>query len=180
MVQNAPSSVPIIFVADGSKSAPAIVPLTQKHSHVGLVVVESPRGPSFARNRGAEAARTAWAWFLDDDDIPVPGCLEGIEAELEGFDVIVGGLITGTGEELQYAKGLFTSALMVRLEVFQRAGSFDEMNRYAEERELFSRLEAIGAKIKHLDRPFAIKTVGSVRPHSLGSKSLNPTTKRPH
>ena len=137
---------------------------------MGLLVVDQPKGPSFARNRGAEASKTEWVWFMDDDDIPLIDSMAWLEPYLENSDVIIGGMIIGLSEsELRVATGLFTSALLVRCEVFQRAGGFDEGSRWAEERELLGRLEGAGARISKVDRPIVIKTAGSIKTNSLVS-----------
>lgn len=180
LVESIPAEQPIILVADGLATGRSLSPLTQEHANVGLVVVDEPKGPSFARNRGVEAVRTPWVWFLDDDDIPVPGGLEWITPYLESHDVIVGELIVGTDTELRMAKGLYTSALLVRPEVFQRATGFDESLRWAEERELFSRLEAAGARIARVERPIAIKTAGSFKALALAPQGPNGMIRSPH
>lgn len=180
LMETVSESQPIIFVADGLASGRALTPITQEHPNVGLLVVDEPKGPSFARNRGVEAARTPWVWFLDDDDIPVPGGLEWLAPYLETSDVIVGELIVGTDKELRMAKGLYTSALLVRPDVFQRAGGFDESLRWAEERDLFTRLEAAGARIARVERPIAIKTAGSFKALSLAPQGPNGMIRSPH
>lgn len=180
LVESIPETQPIILVADGLSSGRLLTPLTQERTNVGLVVVDEPKGPSFARNRGVEAARTPWVWFLDDDDIPVPNCLEWIAPFLDTHDVIVGELIVGTDKELRMAKGLYTSAMLVRPEVFQRATGFDETLRWAEERELFARLEAAGARIARVERPIAIKTAGSFKALALAPQGPNGMVRSPH
>lgn len=180
LVESIPAEQPIILVADGIASGRNLVGLTQERPNVGLVVVDEPKGPSFARNRGVEAARTPWVWFLDDDDIPVPGGLEWLAPHLDTADVIVGELIVGTDTELRMAKGLYTSALLVRPEIFQRATGFDESLRWAEERDLFSRLEAAGARIARVERPIAIKTAGSFKALALAPQGPNGMIRSPH
>ena len=182
LAASAPEGVPIVFVADGARSGPPIVKLTQDRENVGLLVVETPRGPSFARNRGVEAALTPWVWFLDDDDVPLAGALDGIEDLASSADVLIGELIVGTSEggKLSIASGLYTSALLVRVDVFQRAGGFDENSRWAEERDLLGRLQQAGARVVSIGKPIAIKTVGSKREHTLrGGRQVDPRIRNP-
>lgn len=177
-----PKSVPIVFVADGARSGPPLVKLTQDAENIGLLVVESPKGPSFARNRGVEAALTPWVWFLDDDDVPLAGALEGLEDLAENADVLIGELVIGTtgSGKLQLASGIYTSALLVRVSTFQRAGGFDENSRWAEERDLLTRLENAGARVASIGRPIAIKTVGAKREHTLhGGRRQDPRILNP-
>lgn len=177
LIDMIPASMPIIVVADGIPTGKDLASLTQEKPNMGLLVVDQPKGPSFARNRGVEAAKTEWVWFMDDDDLPMIENMAWAEPYLENSDVIIGGMIVGLSEtELRVATGLYTSALLVRCEVFQRAGGFDEGSRWAEERELLGRLEAAGARISKVDRPIVIKTAGSVKANSLVSS--NPVGKR--
>lgn len=180
LLDSIPPETPVVFVADGVSTGRDLTPLTQERPNIGLLVVDEPKGPSFARNRGVEAARTPWVWFLDDDDVPVPGGLEWLAPHMEAADVIVGELIVGTDTELRMAKGLYTSAMLVRPEVFQRAGGFDERLRWAEERELMARLEAAGARVARVSRPLAIKTAGSFKAIALGSQPGGPPVRSPH
>lgn len=81
--------------------------------------------------------------------------------------MVIGDLIVSAEGGLKSAQGLFTSAMFVRVEAYQRAGGFDEGLRWAEERELLPRLEKAGAVVKKVAMPVAIKTVGSFKALSL-------------
>jgi len=163
-------SSPAVVVADGRESASYAYKLVDASDEHGLVVVEKASGPGFARNRGAEFAKSKWVWFLDDDDIALPGAIDLIRAEIGGEDVLCFDVLMSACEDgLRPASGLYTSGLVVKREALMRAGGFDEKCGLAEERELVDRMASkFGAIVKRIPRPIAVKTSS----HQVGRTSV--------
>jgi glycosyltransferase involved in cell wall biosynthesis len=59
---------------DGGQTIAAQFPMVVRVVHI----VEGPRGPAYARNRGAEAAHAATLFFLDADIVLSPGALRRV------------------------------------------------------------------------------------------------------
>jgi len=166
---------PAVIVPDGRGSRPYAMQIAQSRPYTGLVTLSEPQGPSVARNRGAEAVRTEWIWFLDDDDLALPGWLDLVEPLLEGNDILIGDLLASADGGLVSAPGVYTSGLFVRTDLFRKAGGFDERLRYAEERELIDRLKTFGARVAEIGRPVAVKTASQARisPIRTASESIH-------
>jgi len=162
LMSNLPDDVPVVLVADGRKSAGYVLELSQAREGVGAVVIEKPSGASFARNRGVDQSLTEWVWFIDDDDIPLPGAVEAVSKYFGQADAVVCPLFTHAGDGgLCFTDGAFTSGVFVRVDFFTRVHGFDEGLHIAEERELLQRMKDFGARVVECPTPVAVKTSGS-------------------
>jgi glycosyltransferase involved in cell wall biosynthesis len=158
---------PVVIVSDGRESRPYAMQIAQSRPYTGLVSLSEPLGPSVARNRGIEAVRSEWTWFLDDDDLALPGWLDLVSPYLDDYDAIVCDLIASADGALTIAGGVYTSGILVRTELFKKCGGFDEGSRWAEEREALSRFESFGARTIRTGRAIAVKTASQLRTSSI-------------
>lgn len=151
-----------LVVVDGSR-VPCESPVRR---HAGDVPVtyrrDDGQGPGAARNIGIRAATGTYVAFLDDDDRWLP---EKIERQVEAFAPGVGTVYTGQftvrdGERVggrtpslsgwvteQLLRGVAlcpTSTVMVRRDLIERAGGFDEEFPIWEDREWYVRLSQYG------------------------------------
>jgi peptidoglycan/xylan/chitin deacetylase (PgdA/CDA1 family) len=156
-----------IVVDDGSTddTAAVVAGYAERDARIGLV--RQPNGGvSRARNRGIEGAGGEWMFFLDADDLLLPGAFESLlevtRADPEA-DAVVGSCLRMDegGRELwtQHAEpgsdlfGVFarTCAIvihscLVRADLVRRAGGFDESLVTCEDWDLWQRLARLGAR----------------------------------
>jgi GT2 family glycosyltransferase len=171
-------SLEVVVVDDGSTDdTPAAVErvapvLADRGIPLRLVSLAENTGPSFARNRGVEAAAGSLLAFLDSDDlleaafVPTivellerhPHCLLGFcEAwRIDSEDRKTGRLESGLPEdpgagvlhtpldELVRRELFQTAGALLRRSAFEAAGGFDETLRYSEDTDLWWRLAKVG------------------------------------
>ena len=154
----------IIVVDDGStddiERAVAALP-------VDVRLIRQPNGgPAAARNRGLREASAELIAFLDVDDLWPEGNLismvDTIEAEPQ-LDVLIGRAQvarideSGTGT-LEYVGNPeesfphYIGSALYRRRAFLAVGPFDEMLRFGEDIDWFTRLDESGRALKRLDR----------------------------
>jgi len=85
--------LPVVVVADGAPAARYAEPIAAARPRTGLLSYANVRGPSYARNRGAEAAAGDWLWFLDDDDLALPGWRAVLDPYLSDWDALSAGVV---------------------------------------------------------------------------------------
>lgn len=161
---------PIVIAADGWESRRYALAEAEKRPATGCLYLINQMGPSEARNEGAGLADTEWIWFLDDDDLPLPGW-QSIEKDFENADVVIGKLLASATDGLKTASGVYTSAIFFRNPFFQKSGGFTGI--FAEERDLISRLETLGARIVNSDVLVAVKTIGAIHERAASSPRGN-------
>ena len=151
----------IIVVDDGSTDATA--ELAEK---AGCVVLRHPvsRGQVAAKNTGIAAAKGGYILFLDHDDKVRDGALRtmldalqaapeasAVQAMVKDFRSPEIPDLPGILVRPEPFYGLFTGAILIRREVFDKIGPFSENVHTGEIIEWFSRLEAQGMQVKKLD-----------------------------
>lgn len=148
-----------IVIVDGSEKS--VEPMARRRvgdQHRLRYRRDQGDGPGAARNIGLRAAEGRFVAFLDDDDGWLP---EKVQRQVAAFDPAVGTVMTGqttvrdgdriggrtptlsgrvTEELLRGTPGCPTSTVMVRREVVDRAGDFDEQLPIWEDREWYVRL----------------------------------------
>lgn len=159
----------VIVVNDGSTdaTAEAVRPYLE---HV--VYVEQPnRGPSAARNRGIERATGDVIALLDGDDTWLPTTLECLLSQLlehPEFGVVTtsrGSLMLPAWRRFRRRNQLFwitqynfvSYATVIRKELFERHGLFDEELRACVDWELWMRFLAGGERIGAVDQRLLVK-----------------------
>jgi glycosyltransferase involved in cell wall biosynthesis len=170
--------VELIVVDDGSTDATP--QLLKGYGQAIRVLRQENRGVSAARNAGIAAARGALIAFLDSDDLWLPGKLDH---QVEFFNSQPDALICQT-EELWVRNGrrvnpgkrhrkrggmifepsldlclVSPSAVMVRRELFQRVGLFDESLPACEDYDLWLRVSSRYA-VHLIDIPLIVKRGG--------------------
>lgn len=146
---------------------------------LGLEIIrgQTNRGPAFARNRLADAARTEWVHYHDADDLLLPAYVERMSSILlPDVDVAVcnmdwvtestGGLEVAwrySGERLAFdpveanlTNPVGVIACVFRLEALRRVGGFDESLRTWEDADLQVRLALAGTRYRALPEVLAI------------------------
>lgn len=149
----------ILVVNDGSNDD-TVELVERKYSAEDRVRVISKEngGVSTARNAGIKAAKGAWIALLDSDDVWLPKKLEKQWAEIERDQSIAFIGCNRNQENLHYGtkvtENLYclnlrqllikmwphTSTALIRRDVFQTVGYFNEQMRYAEDGELWNRI----------------------------------------
>ena len=155
----------VIVVDDGSRDATTEVIAGSQDERVTLVRREEPHGLAAARNLGAGRASGGWLGFVDDDDAWAP---EKLARQVRAADEADRGWVyVGTvavGNELEIVSGRpppsppavmaalprFNpvpgggSNVVLRRDLFQRVGGFDERLAACEDWELWARLAREG------------------------------------
>lgn len=151
----------IVIVNDGSKdnSKEIVLQYAKKNKELPIRVIDKENGGvSSARNRGILEANCEWIALEDSDDIWHPQKLENQCAFINKYPSIkaIGG--NRDGEYVKFGKkiedGLYcmncveyliknwphTSTLLIKKEVFNTVGMFDESMTHAEDGDLFMRI----------------------------------------
>ena len=151
----------IIVVDDGSTDATA-----ELAREAGCVVLRHPvsRGQVAGKNTGLSAAKGDFILFLDHDDKVRDGALRtmldalqaapeasAVQAMVKDFRSPEIPDLPGILVRPEPFYGLFTGAILIRREVFDKIGPFSENVHTGEIIEWFSRLEAQGMQVKKLD-----------------------------
>jgi glycosyltransferase involved in cell wall biosynthesis len=133
------------------------------------------RGQSHAINKGWRRATGKYLWWLNSDDMLMPGALFDAVAALEAdpqADLIYGDhvRITGDGQPLDvcaYPAFDFVAfelgdpdvsqpGALMRAEVRERIGDLDEDLHYLMDLDYWRRMALSGCRLVHLDRPLAL------------------------
>jgi glycosyltransferase involved in cell wall biosynthesis len=161
---NGSARVEIIVVDDCSCDESLLI--ASKYP-VRMVKLDRHRGPSAARNRGAEIARAPILFFLDADVVLAPGALARAETAiaLPGIGAVIGSYDDDPDAQTTVSRfknlahhyfhqrarfeamTFWSGCGLVRREVFLAAGGFDEDRRNIEDIELGYRLAAQGHRI---------------------------------
>ena len=170
IVTQAPASVEIIVVNDGSPDTADLERALAPYRDRIVYIKQQNGGVSSARNTGILAARGEWLAFLDADDEWLPGYLESQQNFLRNnptFDMVfTNGLIFGdthlagrTTMEFSPIEGEITLlralagecpigyCALVRRELVVRAGMFDTSLHGSEDYNLWLRILHLGGRI---------------------------------
>ncbi len=150
----------LILVDDGSTDlSNKIVQLFVQNPKVSYYYQEN-RGVSSARNFGASKAKGSFLIFLDADDQLRPGFFHILKEEsgqASYFDYFIFGInrIKGKHEEISLPVdgqcfSRIPGTFAIRKAIFDQVGGYDSRFRFAENTELFHRLELIHAKGKNI------------------------------
>ena len=149
----------ILVINDGSKdnTEELVEQLYEKEEKVRVISKENG-GVSTARNAGIRAAKGDWIALLDSDDVWLPEKLELQWAEIENNKDIAFIGSNRNQEDLHYGTKVHddlycldlhqllikmwphTSTALIRRDVFETVGCFNEQMRYAEDGELWNRI----------------------------------------
>jgi glycosyltransferase involved in cell wall biosynthesis len=170
-----------IVVDDGSSDGTAA--LARSHSGLQLIVQDNA-GPAAARNRGFAASRGEFVAFHDADDLMTPdklavqvgemlanpaiGCVlaeqellieEGAELPFWAEGTKVPTVMPARPEELAGEPDVHPMTMVVRREVFERVGGFDEEMRAAEDFDWMLRAAEAGVEFARLSRVLLTRRV---------------------
>lgn len=146
------SDLEVIAIDDASTDGTVNVLRGMSDARLRLGENSGPRGPSAARNCGVALSQAPWIAFQDSDDIWLDGKLEAQMARLEGSDYVAaycGMLVKGDADPQTAVQGrhpdrsisplegdilpslttgsyISTQMLVIRRDVFEAVGGFDE------------------------------------------------------
>ncbi len=127
---------------------------------------ETTKGQVAGKNSGLKVAQGKYIMFHDHDDVMKDGALKKIydeiasDPEISAVEAKVQDFYSPELAEEEKTKtkikdepywGLFTGAILIRKEVFDKIGFFSENVNAGEIIEWYSRMESLGLKIKKLD-----------------------------
>ncbi|MEY4762719.1 MAG: hypothetical protein RLZZ200_2575 [Pseudomonadota bacterium] len=156
----------VIYVDSGSTDGSAL-----RASGLGATVIEvRPERPSAAlgRNAGWRAARGQFVLFLDGDTLLAPGFVNRALQEFAASDVAI---VWGHRREIDPGQSVYVRVLdldwvyapgetafcggdaLMRREVLEAVGGFDDTLIAGEEPEMCRRIRAAGWRIQHIDAP---------------------------
>jgi len=150
-------SIEIVVVDDGSNdnSIAIIEAFFSQSKHLNYKIIhQENQGPSSARNRGVSQSSGSFLFFLDADDSLHPDAIRQFEAvlknnaainivysEIEFFEAREGVLKLNDYRLPQFLyDNCIPIGTLVRKEVFNAVGGFDETLRYMEDWELWIRI----------------------------------------
>lgn len=157
------SEYEVVVTDDGSKSsAEELVRSRYPWAHWAA---GPRRGPGANRNAGARRGTGEWLVFTDDDCLPSPGWLEGFARSVRLGVPIYEGRTTceaGVASPLEHAPvnetggWLWSCNMMVRCDVYQSLGGFDEEFPHPHMEDVDFRERAVGAGHEFVFVPEAV------------------------
>lgn len=113
-------------------------------------------GCAVTMNRLAACAEGEWVLPLADDDLILPGCLSALLRASEGADVVYSPpLVTGNEDRWWFfqAPPVIPSFALIRADLWRDLGGYDESLSREEDRDLWVKALAAGARFVRVDEP---------------------------
>src|SRR5690606_6160582 len=153
------SQVIVVDDADDAETRSVVA----EFDNVEYALNDRGSGGSGARNKGAQLASGTWLAFLDDDDVWMPNTLEAVKSVIEANDGDLGLVYSGS-EQFDSATGATLSrsqprvrgrvldemlyrnhiggmsVIVVRRDLFEEIGGFDEAFPSMQDMELYVRM----------------------------------------
>lgn len=128
---------------------------TQTHTAWELITLVDDlyEGQSTTINRIAAACSGDWVFPFDDDDLLFRGCLKELVAGSDGADVVFAPPDV-EGEDPQQFRGqppMIPTPALIRRDLWNALGGYNRQRFEQEDRDLFERLMAAGAKFRRVD-----------------------------
>lgn len=165
----------IVVVNNGDEKVEDIIEKNKKNREVKLINYNEKRSPAVSANIGIKNSNGEWICFLDDDDELLPYYLEELNKNIEPNDnwlLITGILKKGNKEKVFILKELsknkivldpfkllfkmdyiYKWANIIRREIYEKLGYFDENLSVAEDIDFTWRLSLNGYKFKFIEKP---------------------------
>ncbi len=150
-----------MIIVDDSKESLAIEINSWSDQRVNYIHRGEKLGVSSARNLGAGLAKGAYLIFLDDDDSITPDWLSDfIKSTERSADLIYCNmrLVDQDKKETIVSASInkrgivIPGAWMIRKSVFEKTGGFDERLLFAENTELFFRLDQLSLNTRYIEK----------------------------
>jgi glycosyltransferase involved in cell wall biosynthesis len=120
------------------------------------VIVEDPDrdGCAISVNRAAEIAQGEWVLPLADDDLLLPGCVERL-LNADGDIIYSPPLVTGNEDRWWFFQEppVIPSTALIRASLWDDLGGYDENLKREEDRDLWIKALAAGARFTRVDEP---------------------------
>lgn len=119
-----------------------------------IEIDEDGDGCAVVMNRLAARAQGEWLLPLADDDLILPGCIDTLVAASDGADVVYAPpLVWGLADQWWFfqAPPAIPSFALVRADLWRELGGYDESLSREEDRDLWTRALAAGARFVRAD-----------------------------
>ena len=163
------------IVIDGGSTDGTVELIKENEQHIDYWVSEKDSGIYNAMNKGIEAAKGKYCYFLNSDDyIAVPNTLEKIFEQVKGNpDIIYGNLAVRKGDKLCYVvnfsknitpysfyrfkPAIHHQASFSKKELFQEYGNYDEEKKINADWFFFFQMTVLHkVKIQYINQIFAV------------------------
>jgi len=117
---------------------------------------EERKGCSATVNRLASMAGGEWLLPIADDDLLLPGCLDSLLIAAGEADIVYSPpLVTGNEDRWWFfqAPPCIPSTALIRATLWRDLGGYDETLRHEEDRDLWTKALAAGARFERVDSP---------------------------
>ena len=181
------SEIVIVDDASTDMSAELIDENFGTNDRVRLIRLDSNQGYSHAKNIGVKAARGEYLVMLDADDMLMPkGISNRYDKIIQGYDMVHGPAMDLYGEKTRMSKLwgqwmkskkdascyrlVHAQGVMVRRDVHERVGLYDESMRCKSDREMWARVFNHGLKIGWVEDPVSIYRIHPKQMHKSKEK----------
>ncbi len=131
---------------------------------------DNHEGCAISMNKAAARATGDWVLPLADDDLLLPGCLKTLLSHADEGDIIYAPPCLNSNEDRAWffqAPPVLPSFALIRRDLWNELGGYDEAARYEEDRGLWLKAMAAGARFVRVDEPCWVYRQWS------GNKSFN-------